>query len=215
MKKGIILLLVSLFAVSAVYADGADVLRRKYSQVSIGRNTIKNDQWGKLKSDIALNYTNGRTFYLHEEEIIDMIRFGIDGTWTDLSYARYTRTLPLDGKFKEYKFNQFDYALNVGPSVHINPIDDVYVHAYFRYAPAYSLLFGDKQVYGNYATYFVTGLSVSYNFIALGFEGRFGNCNYNNYISAKRLDKLMPHPSNILTERVKHRGWRFYVSFMF
>lgn len=215
MKKGIILLLVSLFAVSAVYADGADVLRRKYSQVSIGRNTIKNDQWGKLKSNIALNYTNGRTFYLHEEEIIDMIRFGIDGTWTDLSYARYTRTLPLDGKFKEYKFNQLDYALNVGPSVHINPIDDVYVHAYFRYAPAYSLLFGDKQVYGNYATYFVTGLSVSYNFIALGFEGRFGNCNYNNYISAKRLDKLMPHPSNILTERVKHRGWRFYVSFMF
>ena len=215
MKKGIILLLVSLFAVSAVYADGADVLRRKYSQVSIGRNTIQNDQWGKLKSNIALNYTNGRTFYLHEEEIIDMIRFGIDGTWTDLSYARYTRTLPLDGKFKEYKFNQLDYALNVGPSVHINPIDDVYVHAYFRYAPAYSLLFGDKQVYGNYATYFVTGLSVSYNFIALGFEGRFGNCNYNNYISAKRLDKLMPHPSNILTERVKHRGWRFYVSFMF
>lgn len=215
MKKGIILLLVSLFALSAAYADGADVLRRKYSQVSIGRNTIKNDQWGKLKSDIALNYTNGRTFYLHEEEIIDMIRFGIDGTWTDLSYARYTRTLPLDGKFKEYKFNQLDYALNVGPSAHINPIDDVYVHAYFRYAPAYSLLFGDKQVYGNYATYFVTGLSVSYNFIALGFEGRFGNCNYNNYISAKRLDKLMPHPSNILTERVKHRGWRFYVSFMF
>ena len=215
MKKGIILLLVSLFALSAAYADGADVLRRKYSQVSIGRNTIKNDQWGTLKSDIALNYTNGRTFYLHEEEIIDMIRFGIDGTWTDLSYARYTRTLPLDGKFKEYKFNQLDYALNVGPSAHINPIDDVYVHAYFRYAPAYSLLFGDKQVYGNYATYFVTGLSVSYNFIALGFEGRFGNCNYNNYISAKRLDKLMPHPSNILTERVKHRGWRFYVSFMF
>ena len=215
MKKGIILLLVSLFALSAAYADGADVLRRKYSQVSIGRNTIKNDQWGKLKSDIALNYTNGRTFYLHEEEIIDMIRLGIDGTWTDLSYARYTRTLPLDGKVKEYKFNQLDYALNVGPSAHINPIDDVYVHAYFRYAPAYSLLFGDKQVYGNYATYFVTGLSVSYNFIALGFEGRFGNCNYNNYISAKRLNKLMPHPSNILTERVKHRGWRFYVSFMF
>ena len=215
MKKGIILLLVSLFAVSAVYADGADVLRRKYSQVSIGRNTIKNDQWGKLKSNIALNYTNGRTFYLHEEEIIDMIRFGIDGTWTDLSYARYTRTLPLDGKFKEYKFNQLDYALNVGPSVHINPIDDVYVHAYFRYAPAYSLLFGDKQVYGNYATYFVTGLSVSYNFISLGFEGRFGNCYYNNLASAKRIKQLKAHPDNVLSERVKHRGWRLYVSLMF
>ena len=215
MKKGIILLLVSLFALSAAYADGADVLRRKYSQVSIGRNTIKNDQWGKLKSDIALNYTNGRTFYLHEDEIIDMIRFGIDGTWTDLTYAHYTRTLPVEDKNKGYKFNQFDYALNVGPSAHIEPIDDVLVHTYFRYAPAYSLLFGDKQVYGNYATYFVTGLSVSYNFIALGFEGRFGNCNYSNLVSAKRLESLKPNPENVLTERVKHRGWRFYISFMF
>ena len=215
MKKGLLLLLVSIFAVSAVYADGADILRRKYSQVSIGRNTIKNDQWGKLKSDIALNYTNGRTFYLHDEEIADMVRFGIDGTWTDFTYARYTRTLPLDGKMRDYKFNQFDYALGVGPSVHVNPYDDVYVHTYFRYAPAYSLLFGDKQVYGNYATYFVSGFSVSYDFIALGFEGRWGNCLYDNYISAKRIEKLKPNPENVLTQRVKHRGWRFYVSFMF
>ena len=214
MKRGLLLLFVSLFTVSALYAGDTDVLRRKYSQVSIGRNTIKYDGW-KLKSDIALNYTNGRTFYLHEDEVIDMIRFGIDGTFTDFTYAHYTRTLPLEGKKRDYKFNQFDYALNVGPSVHINPIDDVYVHTYFRYAPAYSLLFGDKQVYGNYATYFLTGFSVSYNFISLGFEGRWGNCLYNNYISAKRLDKLKPNPENVLTERVKHRGWRFYVSLMF
>lgn len=214
MKRGLLLLFVSLFTVSALYAGDTDVLRRKYSQLSIGRNTIKYDDW-KLKSDIALNYTNGRTFYLHEDEIIDMIRFGIDGTFTDFTYAHYTRTLPLEGKKRDYKFNQFDYALNVGPSAHINPIDDVYVHTYFRYAPAYSLLFGDKQVYGNYATYFLTGFSVSYNFISLGFEGRWGNCLYNNYISAKRLDKLKPNPENVLTERVKHRGWRFYVSLMF
>lgn len=203
-----------MFAVSSLYAGDTDVLRRKYSQVSIGRNTFKYDGW-KMKSNIALNYTNGRTFYLHEDEIIDMIRIGIDGTFTDFTYANYTRTLPFEGKKRDYKFNQFDYALNVGPSAHIEPIDDVLVHTYFRYAPAYSLLFGDKQVYGNYATYFLTGFSVSYNFISLGFEGRWGNCLYNNYISAKRIEKLKPHPDNIFTERVKHRGWRFYVSLMF
>ena len=214
MKRGLLLLFVSLFAISALYAGDTDVLRRKYSQVSIGRNTFKHDGW-KMKSNISLNYTNGRTFYLHEDEIIDMIRFGIDGTFTDLTYSRYTRTLPFEGKNKDYKFNQFDYALNVGPSAHINPIDDVYVHVYFRYAPAYSLLFGDKQVYGSYATYFLSGLSASYNFISVGFEGRWGNTLYNNYISAKRLEKLKPNEGTILTERVKHRGWRFYVSFMF
>lgn len=214
MKKGLLLLLVSLLAVTATYAQDVDILRRKHSQISFGKNTIKHGDW-KLKSDFAVNYTNGRIFYLHDEEVAGMVRFAIDGMWTDLTYAKYTRTLPVDGKKRDYKFNQFDYALNIGPSAHINPIDDVYVHTYFRYAPAYSLLTGDKQIYGNYATYFVTGFSVSYDFIALGFEGRFGNCNYNNIASAKRIEQFMPNPDNVISKRVKHRGWRVYLSLMF
>ena len=214
MKKGLLLLLVSLLAVTATYAQDVDILRRKHSQISFGKNTIKHGDW-KLKSDFAVNYTNGRIFYLHDEEVAGMVRFAIDGMWTDLTYAKYTRTLPVDGKKKDYKFNQFDYALNIGPSAHINPIDDVYVHTYFRYAPAYSLLTGDKQIYGNYATYFVTGFSVSYDFIALGFEGRFGNCNYNNIASAKRIEQFMPNPDNVISKRVRHRGWRVYLSLMF
>ncbi len=215
MKKGLLLLLTSLLVASSLYAQDTDILRRKYSQISFGKNTIKHEGWDKLKSDFAVNYTNGRTFYLHEDEIAGMIRFAIDGTWTDFTYAKYTRTLPVEGKNKSYEFNQFDYALNIGPSAHIEPIDDVIVHTYFRYAPAYSLLTGDKQIYGNYATYFVTGISVSYNFIALGFEGRFGNCNYRNIASAKRIEQFKPNPENVLSERVKHRGWRVYLSFMF
>ena len=214
MKKGLLLLLVSLLAVTATYAQDVDILRRKHSQISFGKNTIKHGDW-KLKSDFAVNYTNGRIFYLHDEEVAGMVRFAIDGMWTDLTYAKYTRTLPVDGKKKDYKFNQFDYALNIGPSAHIHPIDDVYVHTYFRYAPAYSLLTGDKQIYGNYATYFVTGFSVSYDFIALGFEGRFGNCNYNNIASAKRIEQFMPNPDNVISKRVRHRGWRVYLSLMF
>ena len=214
MKKSLLLLLTALLTVSALSAQGADVLRRKYSQVSYGKNNfIHGDR--KMKSDFAVNFTSGRTFYLHEDEIAGLIRFGIDGTWTDFTYAKYTRPLAVDGKNNDYKFHQVDYALNVGPSVHINPIDDVFVHTYFRYAPAYSLFMGDKQIYGNYATYFVTGLSVSYNFIALGFEGRFGNCDYNNIASAKRIEQFKPNEENVIDERVKHRGWRVYLSFMF
>ena len=218
MKKGLLLLLASLFAASSVFAQDVDILRRKYSQVSFGKNTFIHNNW-KMKSDFAINYTNGRTFYLHEDEVAGLIRFAIDGTWTEFTYAKYTRPLPVEGKTKGYKFHQIDYALNVGPSVHINPIEDVFVHTYFRYAPAYSLFMGDKQVYGNYATYFVTGLSVSYNFIALGFEGRFGNCNYDSLISAKKaaeyIEQLKTNPLNQITDKVKHRGWRVYVSFMF
>ena len=214
MKKGLLLILMSLLTASALYAQDVDILRRKYSQVSFGKNTFKLDDW-KMKSDFAINYTNGRTFYLHEDEVAGLIRFAIDGSWTDLTYAKYTRPLVVEQKQNNYKFHQLDYALNVGPSVHINPIEDVFVHTYFRYAPAYSLFMGDKQIYGNYATYFVTGLSVSYNFIALGFEGRFGNCNYQNIASAKRIKQFQPNEENVISERVKHRGWRVYVSLMF
>ena len=182
--------------------------------MSFGKNTFKLDDW-KMKSDFAINYTNGRTFYLHEDEVAGLIRFAIDGSWTDLTYAKYTRPLVVEQKQNNYKFHQLDYALNIGPSVHINPVEDVFVHTYFRYAPAYSLFMGDKQIYGNYATYFVTGLSVSYNFIALGFEGRFGNCNYQNIASAKRIKQFQPNEENVISERVKHRGWRVYVSLMF
>lgn len=214
MKKGLLLILMSLLTASALYAQDVDILRRKYSQVSFGKNTFKLDDW-KMKSDFAINYTNGRTFYLHEDEVAGLIRFAIDGSWTDLTYAKYTRPLVVEQKQNNYKFHQLDYALNVGPSVHINPVEDVFVHTYFRYAPAYSLFMGDKQIYGNYATYFVTGLSVSYNFIALGFEGRFGNCNYQNIASAKRIKQFQPNEENVISERVKHRGWRVYVSLMF
>ena len=218
MKKGLLLLLTVLLTASAVSAQDVDILRRKYSQVSYAKNTFKHGDW-KMKSDLAVNYTNGRTFYLHEEEVIDLIRFAIDGTWTDLTYAKYSRNLPWEGKNKAYKFHQIDYSLGVGPSVHINPVDDLYVHTYFRYAPTYSLFMGDKQVYGNYATNFVTGLSVSYSFIALGFEGSFGNCNYDSLLSAKKaaeyIDQLKTNPLNQLTQKVKNHGWRVYVAFMF
>lgn len=214
MRKGLLLLLALLFATSSLSAQGVDILRRKYSQVSYGKNTFIHNDW-KMKSDFAINYTNGRTFYLHEDEVAGLIRFAVDGTWTDFTYSKYTRPLLVEGKNNNYKFHQVEYALNVGPSVHINPIEDIFVHTYFRYAPAYSLLMGDKQIYGNYATYFVTGLSVSYNFIALGFEGRFGNCNYNNIASAKRIEKFKPNEENVISDKVKHRGWRVYVSFMF
>ncbi len=218
MKKSLLLLLTALLAASSLFAQDVDILRRKYSQVSYAQNTFKHGKW-EMKSDFAVNYSSGRIFYLHEDEVAGLIRFAIDGTWTDLTYAKYSRTLPWDGKDKAYKFHQIDYSLGVGPSVHINPVDDLYVHTYFRYAPTYSFFMGDKQVYGNYATNFVTGLSVSFNFVAVGFEGRFGSCEYKSLVSAEKaaeyIEQLKTNPLNQLTEKVKNRGWRVYVSFMF
>jgi hypothetical protein len=73
MKKGLLLLLTSLFAVSSLFAQDVDILRRKYSQVSYGKNTFIHNNW-KMKSDFAVNFTSGRTFYLHEDEVAGLIR---------------------------------------------------------------------------------------------------------------------------------------------
>ena len=72
MKKSLLLILTALLAASSLFAQDVDILRRKYSQVSYAKNTFKHGDW-VMKSDFAINYSNGRTFYLHEEEVAGLI----------------------------------------------------------------------------------------------------------------------------------------------
>lgn len=54
--------------------------------------------------------------------------------------------------------HQFEYAMQVGPSVTVNPIDHLKINAYFRYAPSFSGILIDDEFSCNYASFFVTGL---------------------------------------------------------
>ncbi len=77
--------------------------------------------------------------------------------------------------------HQFEYAMQVGPSVTVNPIDHLKINAYFRYAPSFSgILINDEFSY-NYASFFVTGAAISYKVISVGIESRWGKAKYKNF----------------------------------
>lgn len=77
--------------------------------------------------------------------------------------------------------HQFEYAMQVGPSVTVNPIDHLKINAYFRYAPSFSGILIDDEFGCNYASFFVTGAAISYKVISVGIESRWGKAKYKNF----------------------------------
>lgn len=186
-----------------------------------------------LKSNYGAAITVGRTFSLHKTPIVNMIRFGIDATWFDLNFTNYRLLYRSEnGSFTDYNddyygveediqnFYQGEIAMQVGPSVSVNPISKLNVHAYFRYAPGYSVLYNGDGIYGGFASFFVGGASVSYGVIGLGIESRFGSCKYkefggmsegdNDYEDEGDMGEVTSTSSSL---KSKFSGFRCYISF--
>lgn len=190
----------------------------------------------KLKSNYGAAITVGKTFPLHKKPLANMIRIGLDATWFDLNFTNYRLLYRYDdgfsGDYGDYyddyygeeeetqNFYQAEIAMQVGPSVSINPISKLSVHAYFRYAPGYSVLYNGDNVYGGYASYFVGGACVSYGVIGLGIESRFGSCKYKVFGGDDGDDDYYygdegmgddVSPSSSLKSKLS--GFRCYISF--
>lgn len=209
-KHKIILFIVFLFAFVATQAqeNGKEAkLRKKYINLSFVNMTMKQDGLPNLKSNYGAAFTVGRTFYLHKHPIAGMLRFGIDAIWFDLNYANYKIEHITHWGTDEYDYHQGEISMHVGPSVVLNPVSKLNIHAYFRYAPTFSALYADDTFYGNYATLFVGGGSVSYGVIGLGIESRFGSCDYKEFGADEEEGSG--------TLKTKLTGWRAYVTFRF
>ncbi len=163
------------------------------------------EQW-KQQMGIALSY--GKTYYLHKKPIAGMIKFGIDLDWMDITYAKYkepgwsvddpgegedsdagnTDTPDEDeGFIPDMDFGldevnlglqQIDYGLAVGPSVTVNPVQDLMVSAYFHYHPTFSVTLLDSDIYGGYVGNMSFGMTAAWRMIYLGFETRWGSGKY-------------------------------------
>ena len=101
-----------------------------------------------------------------------------------------------------YRYGQWDLAMQLGPCLSIL-MGSMRLHGYFRYAPTYSILTKPEAKYGNYATNFVTGGSLTFGAIGLGAEYRFGDCRYKQF---------GPHRAGPKTE---FTGLRAYLAFRF
>lgn len=240
MKHSIVLLLLcaSIFFQLSAQEESQPRLRKRYVNLNFVNQTFTPasgffDTDQGLKSNFGAAITVGRTFYLHKKPLAKMIRIGIDATWFDLNYTNYKLLYkyPSNGSYgyddeygdneESYNFHQAEIAMQVGPSVTVNPISKMNVHAYFRYAPSFSVLYDGDGIYGNYATYFVTGAAVSYGVIGLGVEARFGNCKYKAFGGDGEGDDegdyygndYYDEPETVPSLKSKFSGLRCYISF--
>lgn len=224
MNKKIAFLLVTLFMFTICHAQDSygyedndsyqyseKTWRKKYFNLNfINTKKIQNGDFD-LKSNYGASFTIGRTFFLHKKPIANMIKFGIDATWFEMNYTNYQiKYIGYDEESYDFEY-QGEISMHVGPSITIQPINNLNVHCYFRYAPSLSILYSGN-IYYNYATFFVGGVSAYYRFIGLGIESRFGNCNYKEFGGEDASEEFGEEmPSN----KAKFKGWRAYLTFRF
>lgn len=207
MKK-ITLLLVTILVTTVCFAQrDDDRWRKRYINLGFINTAMSQDEMTDLKSNYGASFTVGRTFYLHRP-IGSFLRFGIDATWLDLNYTNYKIKHITYWDTESYQYHQGEISMHIGPSVTVRPVGKLNIHGYFRYAPSLSALYADDTFYGNYATFFVGGASISYGVIGLGIETRFGDCKYKEYDFGDK-------EGNTSIGKVLHNGWKAYLTFRF
>lgn len=190
------------------YSVENNKMRPKYRNLSFVHTEMKQDGPPNLKSNYGTSFTVGRTFFLHKRPIAGLLQIGIDATWFDLCYTNYKIKHIMYIEEDNYENHQGELSMHIGPSLTINPVRKLNIHGYFRFAPSFSVLYTDDTFYGNYAPFFITGLSVSYNVIGLGIESRTGKCTYKK-LGSFQDDKCPPN------NKIKNKGWRAYLTFRF
>lgn len=168
--------------------------RRKYFNLGLNMENLKNDDpASELSRKFGASMTIGRTYYLHKNPILGMIKFGLDWSYLDFNAAGYNYEYRYSNnengnsssieETDEYGIYKMELGMQFGPSVTVNPIDYLKVNVYFRYSPCYSVVLDDGfQFNGSYGSYMNFGLAVSYKVISLGYEMRWGtsNISYDN-----------------------------------
>lgn len=174
-----------LLLLSPIYAHGQSDnghWKRKYFNIGFVNTTMEQDGMPKLKSNYGASFTLGKTFYLHKKAVANLMKFGIDATWLDLTYTNYDVRYITYWDEKKYQIHETEFAMQVGPSITINPIPKLSILGYFHYAPSYSCYYANEKFGGSYASYWVGGCSVAYDIIGLGIETRFGNGKFDNIL---------------------------------
>lgn len=225
MKRLAFLLLSICFAVSLT-AQSDTKLRPKYVNISYASQETKQNGVTSPTTKYGAGFTVGRTYYICKNKpILGMIRFGIDATWLDMNYGHYNYEEKYTYNYGEYeiekyKIHQAEIGMQVGPSVTINPVSKLNVHAYFRYVPCFAGLYDGHDFRGDYGSFFVTGATVSYGVIGLGIEKRWGESKYkaiggsddDEYDYGYDYDYNYGSKSS---SKLKTSGFRAYVSFRF
>lgn len=216
--------------------------RAKYFNIYyVNQSITQEDIDGTWKNDFGVALAMGKTFYLHKKPILGMIKFGIDWSYFDLNFAKYTDNWGFFNGDAEYygggNYYYDDYAYGIEPediyqaeigtaigvSVTVNPYDHIKAAGYFRVVPSYSMLYAAEDFSGSYGTFFLAGGSVAYKAISLGIEARWGKAKYDSMLNLDDLDDIDESMSDddIFegnydgSSKWKTGSMRFYISFRF
>ena len=203
--------------------------RKKYT--NIGYCIMNLDGMPVPESKFGFSYSMGRTYYLHKKPLAGMIKFGLDFSYLDVTVASFDNS---NGKGLSFgddeealeidlKRNYFDYTMQIGPSVTVNPIDQLKVSAYGRFAPSASFITMNDYAYVQFVPHFTCGLSVCYKVIGLGIEGRWGKANYKGFsLNEESMDggddmDSLNADDMLKTSKKKfsNKSFKIYISFRF
>lgn len=168
--------------------------RKKYIYFTYGIQSLKSD-YDKMNSDMAFALINGRTYYLHKKPLLGMIKFGLDWNYFDINFAKYpdiesSENYSDDDSYIDLGVMQLEAGMGIGPSITINPVDQLKACVYFHVTPSYSLMVQNNNAYHHYATFFNLGLTVSYKIISLGIESRWSGKTSYDGLAMDRVDDV-------------------------
>ncbi|MDR0969546.1 MAG: hypothetical protein LBM67_03290 [Lentimicrobiaceae bacterium] len=207
--------------------------RKKYINIGYVEQTLMHKEVVGLEweSNFGVSLSFGRTYYLHKKPLFKMLKFGIDLTLPDITYAKYLEPLYYNSNHFDYKdleldeeidlgMHQIDAGIQVGPSITINPVDHLKISTYFRYAPSVSMIILDDELNSKFVSFFTFGGAIAYKVISLGVEARWGSANYKSFSVNPDLEfdddgdvdfELFESDNN----KLKTKSVRFYISFRF
>lgn len=196
------------------------------------------------KSEFGAGLTVGRTYYLHKKPLFNMVKFGIDVAWMDISYAKYkqpdewglnpalTKAYGDGGWDDDYDYDdemdedldlglhQIDVSMQAGLSLTVNPVSHLKAAVYFRYVPTYSMVLIDESFGSGFVSNFAAGASVAYKCISVGIESRWGgNGTYKGMeLDEDGMDYEDPDYDDLLKNdkwKMKTKSFRIYLSFRY
>lgn len=189
---------------------------------------------GTWKAEWGINYSQGYIFYLHKKPLFGKMMLGLDWSIVDFNFVKYKDKFNTFGLFPEdlnfsnyyndiYDYGsgyngdresvdvtQFEYSMQFGPVVSVNPFGNVKTDLYFKVAPSFSMLKFKEENYFSYGTFFVFGGEIGYKRVSFGVEGRWGNTKYDNlYILKYGQEGAL---SDIVNESIKwgNSNWDTY-----
>lgn len=170
-----------------------------------GSQTLELKSTGLIyKSDFTAGFSKRRTYYFYRTPFLNMIKFGMDLTWSSIGVAKYTDNiegdkslLPAGTTISANDNNLFNYVeedkyhvllslFGFGPMVRVAPfgwvqdenLNKIRVAAYFQYLPTLSGVYfknnGSNSLMAGYVNRWAIGANLSIGTFGIGVQKTWG-----------------------------------------